>query len=194
MNDKKDEEEAHAEMAVKDVNESELEMPRKKNEENLNVRAAVVHMIGDMIQSIGVIIAAVIIYINEDWKIADPICTFLFSILVMFTTVPVFTDCMRILMETAPTDLETLDVLNALRQLDFVQEVHDFHIWALSSEKPVLSAHVVTDLNPSVALFRLTQILVNDFNIHHSTIQIESSKSTHNPSHGMLRCISEHKF
>ena len=156
-------------MAVKDVPDSELSA-QGRNQENLNVRAAVVHMIGDMIQSIGVIIAAVIIYINEDWKIADPICTFLFSILVMFTTVPVFKDCMRILMETAPTDLDTLEVLNALRQLPFVHEVHDYHVWALSSEKPILSAHVVTDLAPQVALYKLTQVLKNDFEIHHSTI------------------------
>ena len=56
--------------------------------ENLNVRAAIVHMIGDMVQSLGVIAAAVIIYVQPDWTIADPICTFLFSILVMITTIP----------------------------------------------------------------------------------------------------------
>ena len=56
-------------------------------------------MVGDMVQSLGVIVAAVIIYVKPDWTIADPICTFLFSILVMFTTVPIFKDCMRFLME-----------------------------------------------------------------------------------------------
>ena len=66
---------------------------------NINIRAAVVHVIGDMLQSIGVIIAAILITIDSDFKIADPICTYLFSILVIFTTIPVFRDCMRILME-----------------------------------------------------------------------------------------------
>lgn len=66
------------------------------------MRAAIVHMVGDMVQSIGVIIAAVIIYVKPDWTIADPICTFLFSILVMLTTVPIFTDAMRFLMENSP--------------------------------------------------------------------------------------------
>ena len=71
-------------------------------------------MVGDMIQSLGVIAAAVIIYVKPDWTIADPICTFLFSILVMFTTVPIFKDCMRFLMEAAPDDIDTVEMFNAL--------------------------------------------------------------------------------
>ena len=71
-------------------------------------------MIGDMVQSAGVIIAAVIIYYRPDWKIADPICTFLFSILVMITTIPIFRDCMRMLMEASPTDIEVVKVYNAI--------------------------------------------------------------------------------
>ena len=57
------------------------------------------HVIGDMLQSIGVIIAAICIYIWPEAKIADPICTYIFSILVIFTTVPVFRDCVKVLME-----------------------------------------------------------------------------------------------
>ena len=76
-------------------------------------------MIGDMIQSLGVIAAAVIIYVKPDWTIADPICTFLFSILVMFTTVPVFKDCMRFLMESAPEDIDSVELFNALLKVSF---------------------------------------------------------------------------
>ena len=76
-------------------------------------------MVGDMVQSTGVIIAAVIIYLKPDWTIADPICTFLFSILVMFTTVPIFKDCMRFLMEAAPDDIDTVEVYNAIDQVSF---------------------------------------------------------------------------
>jgi len=69
------------------------------HEENINIRAAVVHVIGDMLQSIGVIIASVLIYFYPEAKIADPICTYIFSILVIITTVPVFKSCMQVLME-----------------------------------------------------------------------------------------------
>jgi len=127
--------------------------------ENMNVRAAIVHMIGDMVQSVGVIAAAVIIYFKPEWKIADPICTFLFSILVMITTVPIFSDCMRILMESAPTDVEVLDIYNAILALPFVDEIHDFHVWNLSDEKPVLTAHVVTDEACAYTLYKVTELL-----------------------------------
>ena len=85
------------------------------------MRAAIVHMVGDMIQSLGVIAAATIIYIKPDWTIADPICTFLFSVLVMFTTVPIFKDCMRFLMENAPEDIDTVELYNAIVKVSRVQ-------------------------------------------------------------------------
>ena len=70
-----------------------------RKEENLNIKAAVVHAIGDLLQSIGVIIASVVITIWPNAKIVDPICTYIFSIIVMFTTIPVFKACVSILME-----------------------------------------------------------------------------------------------
>ena len=124
---------------VEDVDEVKSE----GQDENLNVRAAIVHMVGDMVQSLGVIIAAVIIYVKPDWTIADPICTFLFSILVMMTTIPIFSDCMTFLMETSPEAIDSKDVYNAIMDLDMVKEIHDFHLWSLSDEKPIFTAHVV---------------------------------------------------
>lgn len=118
IKDKKEDEE----VIIHEVDEESIESkPEESDEEeereNMNVRAAIVHMIGDMVQSIGVIVAAVIIYVKPEWKIADPICTFLFSILVMITTIPIFIDCMRILMESSPTDIEVLDVFNAIQDV-----------------------------------------------------------------------------
>ena len=87
---------------------------RDRDIQNMNVRAAIIHMAGDIVQSVGVIIAAVIIYVQPTWTIADPICTFLFSILVLLTTVPIFIDVMGILMETTPGDIEAVDLFNAI--------------------------------------------------------------------------------
>ena len=100
----------------------EVDTVEGDDDENLNVRAAIVHMVGDMVQSVGVIIAAIIIYIKPDWTIADPICTFLFTILVMFTTVPIFKDCMRFLMETAPEDIDQVEVYNGIKNVS--SEMH----------------------------------------------------------------------
>ena len=79
-------------------------------EENINIRAAVVHVVGDMLQSIGVIIASIIIKYDPSASIADPICTYLFSILVIVTTIPVFKDCLRVLMESSPQEVNVLEM------------------------------------------------------------------------------------
>lgn len=73
----------------------------------MNIRAARIHLIGDGVQALGVVIAAIIITLRPDWKIADPITTFIFAIIVTCVTVPVFIDCMSILMEYSPPDLDT---------------------------------------------------------------------------------------
>ena len=85
----------------------------------MNVRAAIIHMIGDIIQSVGVMAAAIIIYVKPTWTIADPICTFLFSVLVLMTTVPIFMDVMGILMETTPEDIEIVDLFNAMIEVSY---------------------------------------------------------------------------
>lgn len=95
----------------------------------MNQRAAVIHLIGDMVQSIGVISAAIIIYVKPEYKIADPICTYLFSILVMMTTVPIFNDCIKMIMEESPGEINTLELYNELLAIVSVQEIHDFHCW-----------------------------------------------------------------
>lgn len=98
-----------------------VDLREDKNEkeavENLNVRAAVIHMLGDMITSAGVILAALIIYFRPEYKIADPICTFVFSVIVLFTTLPVMFDCMKVLLEGAPDEIDTVKVFNALNEV-----------------------------------------------------------------------------
>lgn len=64
--------------------------------ENMNVRAAFIHVLGDVVQSIGVFCAAIIIYFNPTWQLADPICTFIFSIIVLYTTVTILKDAILV--------------------------------------------------------------------------------------------------
>jgi len=59
----------------------------------VNVRAAFIHIIGDIVQSIGIVIASIIVYFKPEWSIVDPICTFIFSIIVLFTTFKIMRDC-----------------------------------------------------------------------------------------------------
>ena len=87
-------------------------------------------------------IAAVIIYINPEYKIVDPICTFLFSIITMFTTFTVARDLIWFIMEGAPREID-YDKIKQEMTVDGVQRIHDLHIWALTPQQWVLTAHVV---------------------------------------------------
>lgn len=90
---------------------------------NLNLRAAFIHVIGDLVQSIGVLIAAIIIKFTE-FYLADPICTFIFGILVMITTIGVLRDTVRILMEATPSHISLAKVCSDLMSIDGVSGVH----------------------------------------------------------------------
>lgn len=114
----------------------------KEGEININIRAAFVHVVGDMLQSIGVIIAAILITFVPGTEIADPICTYLFSILVIMTTIPVSKDCMRILMEGQPTTVDADSLRNDIKGIDEVDEVNDMHVWCLAGGKNVMTCHV----------------------------------------------------
>lgn len=86
-----------------------------RNYEDVNVRAAFLHVLGDLLQSVGVTIAATLIYINPEWKIADPICTFFFSFIVMCTTIPIAKECLSVLMEGVPYELDLASIEADLR-------------------------------------------------------------------------------
>jgi zinc transporter 2 len=117
----------------------------------MNIRAAIIHIIGDIVQSIGVVIAAIIIYFKPDWHIVDPICTFIFTILCLFTTIPIFRDCVAVLMESTPKNIDVAECFNELISLESVEEIHDFHVWSLSVGKLAMSGHIRAT-NPDKAL------------------------------------------
>ena len=109
---------------------------------NINVESAYLHVMGDMLMSVGVIIASVIVYVNPALKIADPICTYLFSIIVCFTTIPVFKDCIRVMMEGTPEHIDIEKLMEDIFAIEGVEEIHDFHVWSISVGKFALSAHI----------------------------------------------------
>ena len=96
-----------------------------------------------MLQSIGVIIAAAAIKVwGEKVQIVDPICTYIFSVLVIFTTVPVFKDCMKVLMESQPNGVDGTAIKAQIVELKDVYAVDDFHTWALAGNKNMCIVHV----------------------------------------------------
>ncbi|MED3561598.1 cation diffusion facilitator family transporter [Bacillus xiapuensis] len=145
-------------------------------EENLNVRSAFLHVIGDMLGSVGAIIAALLI-LFFGWGIADPIASVIVAILIIFSGFRVTKDSFHILMEGAPEQIDMKKVKAALAGIPMVEEVHDLHIWTITSGYPILSCHITIhdDGVHDEILAHSQKILHDQFEIEHSTIQIEKA-------------------
>ncbi|XP_036406395.1 zinc transporter 2 [Megalops cyprinoides] len=142
---------------------------------NTSVRAAFIHVVGDLLQSVGVMVAAIIIYFRPEYKIADPICTFLFSMFVLGTTLTILRDVFRILMEGTPKGVEFNSVKEVLLSLKAVKAMHSLHLWALTLGQSLLSVHVAIEENadPQSVLREATELLQTKFGFYSTTIQVE---------------------
>ncbi|XP_053917673.1 probable proton-coupled zinc antiporter SLC30A3 isoform X3 [Cuculus canorus] len=151
-----------------------------------SVRAAFVHVVGDLLQSLGVLTAAAIIYAKPQYKIADPISTLFFSVFVLGSTITILRDVLRVLMEGgqqggtkavggAPRGLEFDTVKATLLGVSGVQSTHDLHLWALTLGQPALSAHVAIDAgaDPELVLRDATAQLRARFGVTCCTLQVE---------------------
>ncbi|GAM20574.1 hypothetical protein SAMD00019534_037490 [Acytostelium subglobosum LB1] len=149
---------------------------------NINVYSAYIHVIGDCFQSIGVMVAAAIIWIKPEWKIADPITTFIFSGIVLFTTVKLLRQSLGVLMEGVPSGISVADVQEDLTQLQGVNEVHDLHIWSITIGRPALSVHLIVGegIIGDEVLKSAKSMLLKTHNIEHTTIQIEITNKDSN--------------
>jgi cobalt-zinc-cadmium efflux system protein len=145
---------------------------------NLNVHGAFLHVLGDAISSVGVIIAAILIrFTGAVWL--DPLISILIGIIIVISAIRLLRSALHILLEGVPEGLSVREINERLRTLPTVSQVHDLHIWNLSSETVALSAHVTLDevqpADPEIALDQIQTLLDRDFNIQHTTIQFEKT-------------------
>ena len=158
---------------------------------DLNVRSAWLHVLGDMLSSVGVIAAGIIILLTG-WMLADPLVSVLIGCVILVGAGRVLRQAMHILLEGTPEGLSAGQIAGIMREAPGVSEVHDLHIWTVSPGYVALSAHVVVDdLSVSEAQRvqdGLRQILSGRFSIHHTTIQMESA----NCGQGALTCANGH--
>jgi len=141
---------------------------------NLNIRSAFLHVIGDLLGSVGAIVAAILI-MAFGWDLADPIASVIVAALVLLSAYRITRDSVHILMEGTPAGYDADQIREELSEIPGVQNVHDLHIWSLSSDLPLLSAHLM--LNDAVdgpaVLNRARHILTEEFGISHITIQLD---------------------
>ncbi|XP_059558341.1 probable proton-coupled zinc antiporter SLC30A4 isoform X2 [Myotis daubentonii] len=147
-------------------------------QDSLAVRAAFVHALGDLVQSVGVLIAAYIIRFKPEYKIADPICTYVFSLLVAFTTFRIIWDTVVIILEGVPRHLHVDYIKEALMKIEDVHSVEDLNVWSLTSGKPMAIAHI--QLIPGSSSkweevqSKARHLLLNTFGMYKCTIQLQS--------------------
>lgn len=147
---------------------------------DININAAFIHIIGDAIQNLGVVIAGLIIYYFPQYHIADSICTYLFSLIVLTTTFKIMKECLTILMEASPDSVDVDQIAKDLLSVEGVQAIHDLHVWSLSSTEPALSCHILS-FAPQTSLIKSSNLLRRKYKISHSTIQVESINENKQP-------------
>ncbi|CAL0329157.1 unnamed protein product [Lupinus luteus] len=142
---------------------------------NINLQGAYLHVMVDMIQSFGVMIAGAIIWAKPEWLVVDLMCTLIFSVISLSTTVPMLRNIYGILMERTPSEINIIDLEKGLRSIKGVQVIHDLHVWSITAGKNVLSCHVVAESGISSIdlLAKIKDYCKNTHKIQHVTIQIE---------------------
>ena len=166
------------------VNLAGIFILRSASRDNLNVKGAFLHMWGDTISSVGVILASVIILVT-DWTIVDPIISIFIGLLILRGGVKLILEANDILLEAVPKHLDVTQISNALREIEGIRDVHDVHLWTITSGIYALSCHLLiedrTVSSSSHIVGEVNQALSQKFGIRHSTLQLECEECKNSP-------------
>ena len=156
-----------------------------RHEENINVKSAVLHMLGDAAASAGVIVGGIIILFTH-WYVIDPILSVLIALLIARGAWKIVKQTVGVLMEGTPAGIEIPKVVNAIKSVQGIQHVHDLHVWTITSGRNALSCHVVVDGKLTVEdtqnLLRDAEHKLVHLGIGHVTIQTEDPTHLHDES------------
>ncbi|KAJ4728014.1 Metal tolerance protein 1 [Melia azedarach] len=149
--------------------------PEEKKQRNINVQGAYLHVLGDSIQSIGVMIGGAVIWYRPEWKIVDLICTLIFSVIVLGTTIKMLRSILEVLMESTPREIDATKLEKGLLEMEEVVAIHELHIWAITVGKVLLACHVKIrpEANADAVLDNVIDYIRREYKISHVTVQIE---------------------
>jgi cobalt-zinc-cadmium efflux system protein len=147
---------------------------------NVNLKSAYLHVLGDALGSVGAILAGLCMYFF-DWYVTDPIISVLVALLILKSAWGIITHTVHILMEGTPSSINQTAVKMALEQIDGVKDVHDLHIWTITSGLDSMSCHMLVKdgWDCQQVLQQALELMEKEFKIHHSTIQVENSATNH---------------
>lgn len=156
------------------VNVGSILLLRSGSSESLNLKGAYFEVLSDAVSSLGVITAAGVMWWTG-WYYADPLVSAGIGLFIIPRTWRLMGDAVSVLLEGTPADVNLAELRKALLDLDEVQDVHDLHVWTLTSGVNALSAHLVADPQSSVGgiLSRARHCVTHEFKITHVTIQVE---------------------
>lgn len=146
----------------------------KGSKENINLKGAFLHVVGDALASVGTIAAGFLIW-WKGWMFADPAASILISAIILFSAYRLMNETIHLILQGVPMHLDTSAITAELRKLEGVTDLHHLHVWGLSSDVVVLTVHLVTgSVDQDKLLTRAQKVLKEKFNIAHTTIQLES--------------------
>ena len=163
------------------------------SKEDLNIRGAYLHMAADAAVSLAVVIAGVAMFYTG-WYLIDPIISLVIVIVIVVGTWSLLRDSMQLALSAVPANIDALAIDAYLRQLDGVTEIHDLHIWGLSTTESALTVHLVMPNGHPGDIFmdEIVQTLEERFFVHHSTLQIEQGTTNHSCSLSTTRQLRHH--
>jgi cobalt-zinc-cadmium efflux system protein len=147
---------------------------------NMNLRSAYLHILGDALGSVGAIIAGLLMLLFS-WYVADPIISVVVALLILKSAWGVVKHSIHILMEGTPITIDQQEVKTMLDEIEGVMDVHDLHIWTITSGLDTLSCHILIEdhMEGQVILQQAIDKIKDKFKIEHTTIQIEKSQLQH---------------
>lgn len=155
----------------------------KQAQENLNVKGAFLHILGDTLSSFGVIIGGIIIYFTQLF-IVDAFISLIIGFMILYSALNLFKETMHILLEGTPSHLDVNQIIEKVKSINGVKEIHEIHIWTITSDMNALSCHLLVEEQPlsksNEIMIAVNNLLKNEFKIKHTTLQLESKINTAN--------------
>ncbi len=143
--------------------------------ENINIRAALLHVITDTLGSVAAIIAGISVYFWELY-IMDPILSVVVVLLLLPSTYNVIRSSLSIIMEFAPKNIDIEEIENRIKSVEGVLDVHDLHVWSITSGNDILTVHIVTDsISSSQKILKEVHKIAEEYGINHTTVQVEKA-------------------
>ena len=164
------------------VNLISMKLLAGSSDNSLNAKAAYLEVLGDLLGSVAVIVASLIIMFTH-WTPADPIVSGFIGLMILPRTWTLIRECVHILMEGTPAHVDLQKLRDKLSSVSGVKNVHDLHVWTITSGRDAISAHVLIDDTrpPDDVLREVTAIAFSEFNLPHSTLQVEQNECKSEP-------------